>query len=285
MRRLRIPRKFTKFTLVDTSDEGVLEDGDVSDPETETVSLAGQKSEEGKDEDDGCLGWVRTKWHWKRERERKNQEKLINQIETIGQKIDTHEATMVVIEQDLKKCKQTKSKQKARLLLLKRKRLSNTIQSYYNSRAELEQVLISLEESSDQVALVKSYKTANSILKTTMRQNGSRNAVETYEELAEDLQDAQDDVHELQDAVSRNIGRNDDDLSVELDELFDDSPEVKPTTGSSSNPPPHEKIKKQQTNTELLDSLPSVPLPVAPTSDVAMTDEEAFCELEEPMVA
>lgn len=284
MKKLRIPRKFTRFTLVDTSDEGVLEDGEV-DPETDSVSLAGNSDDDKTEEDSGCLGWVRKKWNWKREREKRNREKIISQIETIGQKIDTHEATMIGIEEDLKKCKKTKNKQKARLLLLKKKRLTNTIQSYYNSRAELEQVLISLEESSDQIALVNSYKTANKILKTTMRQNGGRNAVETYEDLADDLQEAQDDTRELQEAVSRNIGRNDDELAEELEELFDDSPKVKPTTGSSSNPPPHQKIKKPMTDTEILESLPSVPLPTAPQGDIIMTDDEALRELENPIAA
>jgi len=284
MPKLRIPRKFTKFILVDTSDEGVLEDGDVSDPETETVSLAGKESDEEKEDDGGCLEWVKKKWHWKQEREKRNHAKIIAQIGVIGNKIDQHEATMVGIEEELKKCKKAKNKQKARLLFLKRRRLTNTIQSYYNSRAELEQVLISLEESSDQVALVKSYKTANSILKTTMRQNGGQTAVETYEELADDLQEANDDVHELQEAVSRNIGRNDDELTEELDELFDDNPKVKPS-GSSSNPPPHEKIKKPPTDTEILEGLPSVPLPAAPTGQILMTDEEALCQLENPISA
>ena len=287
--RLRIPRKFTKFTLVDTSENVADEMDELA--ETEVVSLAGNKSEDeaSTDENSGCFGWVQTKWYWKRNREKKNRKKIITQIETIGAKIDTHEASMVEIEEQLKKCKKTKNKQKARLFLLKRKRLTNTIQSYYNSRAELEQVLISLEESSDQIALVKSYKTANSILKTTMRQNGGHNAVETYEDLADDLQDAQDNTRELQDAVSRNIGRNDDGLAEELDELFDDSPKVKPSgSSSSSNPPPHEKINKLQTDTELLESLPDPPaanLPQAPTGKITMTDQEALQELEEPVVA
>ena len=284
MRKLRIPRKFTKFTLVDTSDD-VLEAGDI-DPETEEVSLTDKESDEEKDkkeDDGGCLEWVKTKWNWKQEREKRNHAKIIAQIGAIGNKIDQHEGTMVGIEEELKKCKKAKNKQKARLLLLKRRRLTNTIQSYYNSRAELEQVLISLEESSDQVALVKSYKTANSILKTTMRQNGGQNAVETYEDLADDLQEANDDVHQLQEAVSRNIGRNDDELTEELDELFDDNPKVKPS--GSSNPPPHEKIKKPPTDIEILESLPSVPLPVAPTGDILMTDEEALCQLETPFSA
>jgi len=285
MKKLRIPRKFTRFTLVDTSDEGVLEDGEVSDPETETVTLQEQPSgeQENNTEEDGCFGWMRTKWNWKQEREKKNRQKIIDQIQTIGQKIDKYEGGMIEIEEQLKKCKKTKNKQKARLLFLKRKSLTNTIQSYYNSRAELEQVLISLEESSDQVALVKSYKTANSILKTTMRQNNGRNAVETYEELADDMQDAKEDIHELQEAVSRNIGRNDDELAEELDELFDDSPQVKPTTGSSSNPPPQMKVTLPSTDNELLESLPSVPLPDAPTGEVTMTDEDALRELEEPL--
>jgi len=286
MRKLRIPRKFTKFTLVDTSDEVVNDDGEV-DPETETVLLTegvSDEEEEKKIENAGCIGWMRTKWHWKREREKKNREKIITQIETIGTKIDNHETSMIEIEEELKKCKKAQNKRKARLFLLKRKRLTNTIQSYYNSRAELEQVLISLEESSDQVELVKSYKTANKILKTTMRQNGNRNAVETYEDLADDLQEAQDDVHELQEAVSRNIGRGDDDLTDELDELFDDSPEVNHKTISKNGPPPpHEKIKKSQTDSELLESLPTVPLPQAPQGDLIMTDGDALRELEAPI--
>jgi hypothetical protein len=225
-------------------------------------------------------------WERKLTREKKNHAKIVSQIESIGTKIDTHEATMITIEENHKKCKKTKNKQKARLLLLKRKRLNNTIQSYYNSRNELEQVLISLEESSDQVALVKSYKTANSILKTTMRQRGGQSAVETYEDLADDLQEAQDDVHELQEAVSRNIGRNDDELHYELDELFDDSPpKVKPTTGSSSNPPPQMTVELPSTDKELIDSLPMVPLPDAPSGGVELTDEDALRELEYPIAA
>lgn len=280
MKRLTIPRKFTSFTLVDTS-EKVIEE---VDPEIESVSLSSEhtSSDEEANTKSGCLGWVKQKWNWKQDREKKNREKIISQIETIGSKIDTHESTMVQIEEDLKKCKKSKNKQKARLLLLKRKRLSNTIQSYYNSRAELEQVLISLEESSDQVALVKSFKTANTILKTTMRQNGNRNAVETYEDLADDLQEAQDDVHELQEAVSRNIGRGDDELAEELDELFDDSPKVKPAAGNN-NPPPHQTLKTA--DTDVLDSLPPVPLPKAPSGAVELTDEVALKELEAPIAA
>jgi len=280
MVRLKIPRKFTKFSLVDTSE--VVADAEDELAEVDEVSLV-SKNSSSEDENTGCFGWMITKWHWREEREKKNREKIVAQIETIGLKIDTHEATMVDIEEDLKKCKKLKNKQKARLLLLKRKRLTNTIQSYYNSRAELEQVLISLEESSDQVALVKSYKTANKILKTTMRQKGGRNAVETYEELADDLQEVNDDVNELQEAVSRNITRNDQDLQDEFDEMFDDRPTVKPKTGPSNNPPPQEK---EPTDTEILKSLPSPPsLPDAPTDQIQMTDKEALRELEEPIGA
>jgi len=288
--KLRIPRKFTRFTLVDTSDNIMLNDNEV-DPNTEEVALSTNSlSEEvllttdslSGEENIGCFGWVRSKWFWRQELEKKNREKIINQIQTIGVKIDNHEATMIEIEQELKKCKKNKNKKRARLFLLKRKRLSNTIQSYYNSRSELEQVLISLEESSDQVALVTSYKTANKILKTTMRQRGGSSAVETYEDLADELQEAQDDVNELQEAVSRNIGR-DNDLMEELDEMFEnDSPSIKPTTGGSSSPPPQVKVL---TDTEILESLPSVPLPHAPIHTCIGTDKDALRELEDPITA
>jgi hypothetical protein len=281
--KLRIPRKFTKFTLVDTSDvkadPNALED-------IEAVSLHSSE-EETTDANNGCFGWVKSKWYWKQEREKKNHARIVAQIETIGQKIDTHEATMVQIQEDLRKCKKTKNKQKARLLILKRKRLGNTIQAYYNSRNELEQVLISLEESSDQVALVKSYKTANTILKTTMRQRGGASAVETYEDLADDLDEAKADVNELQEVVSRRIGYGDDELQEELDELFEDSPppRIKPAPGPS-NPPP-QLMERQLTDTEILESLPTVPvsLPEAPNGDIGLTDEEALRELEAPIAA
>lgn len=280
--RLKIPRKFTKFTLVDTSETVTDEATELA--ETESVALTEQGSEEENEEDSGCVGWVMSKWNWKRAREKKNHAKIVSQIETIGIKIDTHETTMIGIEQNLKKCKKTKNKQKARLLLLKRKRLNNTIQAYYNSRNELEQVLISLEESSDQVALVKSYKTANSILKTTMRQRGGQSAVETYEDLADDLQDAQDDVHELQEVVSRRIGQGDDELTEELEELFNDSPPKIRPTPSSGNPPPQLTIQLP-TDLEILESLPLPPLPTVPTGTVDMTDEEALRQLEAPIAA
>jgi len=274
--KLRIPRKFTKFTLVDTSE--VVTDENTELAETEEVSLTSEDS--GDDDNPGCLGWVRSKWNWRREREKRNHQKIVTQIETIGLKIDTHEATMIMIEEELRKCKKTKNKQKARLYLLKRKRLTNTIQAYYNSRNELEQVLISLEESSDQVALVKSYKTANSILKTTMRQRGGQSAVETYEDLADDLQDAKDDVHELQEVVSRRIGQGDEDLDEELEELFEDTPpKIKPAPSAPGNPPP------QLTDTQILESLPMAPLPDVPSGAVEMTDEEALMELEAPLEA
>jgi hypothetical protein len=181
---------------------------------------------------------------------------------------------MIAIEESLKQCKKSKNKQKARLLLLKRKRLGNTIQSYYNSRNELEKVLISLEESSDQVALVQSYKTANSILKTTMRQRGGQSAVETYEDLAEDLQEARDDTAELQDAVSRNIGRGDDEIEDELEDYFSDP---KPAPG---NPPPQEKI---QNSTQLLESLP--PFPTVPNDNIVLSDAAAIRILEAELAA
>ena len=145
--------------------------------------------------------------------------------------------------------------------------------------------LISLEESSDQVALVKSYKTANTILKTTMRQRGGQSAAETYEDLADDLQEAQDDVHELQEVVSRRIGQGDDELQEELEELFDDSPppRIKPAPGPS-NPPP-QMMDKPQTNLEILESLPMPHLPAVPTNAIGLTDEEALRELEAPIPA
>ena len=279
--KLKIPRKFTKFTLVDTSDNGRINETDI-DAEIESVALTQEESvEKDGDKDDGCFGWMRTKWYWKRERAVRNHKMIIAQIEAVGAKIDTHESTLVEIEEELKKCKKAKNKAKARLLLLNRKRLTNTIRSYYNSRSELEQVLLSLEESSDQIALVKSYKTANSILKTTMRQRGGQSAVETYEDLADDLQEAQDDVHDLQEAVSRNVGRVDDDLLEELDELFD-SPTNKKPKASSGDPPPH--MKERMTDDELIDSLPMAPFPQAP-SGIELTDAEAMQELESPLAA
>jgi len=285
--KLRIPRKFSKFTLIDTSDSGRTNETDI-DPEIQSVALAPTDAgadTDAEDSDTGCVGWLRSKWYWRHEREERNRKKIISQIKQDGEKIDKHESTLVDIEESLKKCKQSKNKQRARLLLLKRKRLRNTIKSYYNSRAELEQVLISLEESSDQLALVKSYKTANSILKTTMRQRGGQSAVETFEDLADDLQEAQDDVHELQEAVSRNIGRSDDELSAELEELFEDSPKIKPTA-SSGNPPPHTKIARPTQEHVLRDlqdlqDLPLAPLPEAPRGSIELTDEQAIKDLED----
>ena len=285
MGKLKIPgkfkQKFSLHSLVDTSDTAVLSATEV-DPDTETVSLADNDQVDDDNQNSGCIGWMRSQWYYKAEREKRNHANIVAQIGTIGQKIDHHEATLVDIEQNLKKCKKTKNKHKARLFLLKRKRLMNTIQSYYNTRAELEQVLISLEESSDQVALVKSYKTANKILKTTMRQNGGQSNVEVYEDLANDLQEAQDDVNERQEAVSRNtIGKGDDELQEELDLLFDENP-----SAAGGNPPPHQKIMIQsQIEQNMLDSLPSVPLPVAPVGEVVMSDEDAIKELEYPMAS
>ena len=257
MSRFRIPRKFSKFSLVNTSETTT--DPDEELEHIDTISLQSQSSDEHKKKQDpGCLGWMKTKWFWRLERERKNRLDVETRIQVISEKLICYEGDVVSIEEDLRQCKKNKNKNKARLLLLKRKRLNNTIQSYYNSRAELEQVLISLEESNDQVQLVESYKTANRILKSTMRKRGGQSAVETYEDLADDLQEAQDDVHELQTAVSQHIScKHDDVLEEEFNELFGED-EVRPTAPSApSNPPPQELIE-----------LPSVPTNVPKLNEV-----------------
>ena len=194
----------------------------------------------GTSEDAGCVYAIMNLWNWrsraKQRRDKRSRDEVIANIENITEKINTHDARNIELEQEIKQCLRTKDKVRARRLLIQKKRTTNMIHSLNVYRDELENVLISLEESNEQQELVASFKTASRVLKSHTGAKGR--AVEEYDDLADELQEAQQDEEELQQTVTSRVGA-DPDIEEELDAMFSETGVIQSRPGE---PPPSAAI-------------------------------------------
>ena len=95
---------------------------------------------------------------------------------------------------------------------------------------------MSLDESNEQQELVAAFKSANRVLKSHIGKRGS--GVDEFDDLADDLQEAQQDMEDLQHAVTSRATANDTELESEMDELFGEGTVVK-ARSSPGEPPPN----------------------------------------------
>ena len=252
MTRLRLPRNVFRQARGQTK-EDQYEATRIINADSEEVTLDGLSltvPATTVSTEVGCLYSIMNIWNWrsraKQRRDKHSRDQIVKNIESISEKINTHDARLVELEQEIKECLKTKEKPRARRLLLQKKRTTNTIQSLNMYRDDLENVLISLEESNEQQALVASFQTASRVLKIHTGAKGS--GVDNYDDLADELQEAQQDVNELQQAVSSRIV-DDPDIEEELNAMFVDT---RTSHGQSDNPPPSAPITLPEVPTTLL---------------------------------
>lgn len=249
--RLKIPATFkggSKFTLIDTSDEW----GEIgSEP---IVLESDEQKTKAESEDLTCFGMMYRMWNWRSIKKQKNKIKIQSQIESITSRIDVAEGDLVEIVANLLECKNKKDKNRARMLLLKKKRIEKKRDNLCASRNQLEQIIMTLEENEDQAELIRSFKGASKVLKQSVKGVSSR--VEDYDDMQDDLVEAQDMMQEMHQAVSGR--QNDTELEDELDELFDDDePKIRPK--KNINGKPRRDTPPNQTDTDILNSLPVPP--------------------------
>jgi hypothetical protein len=217
-----------KATRVNADLKEICLDGLSSAKATDSNTTKGQR---------GCAYALYNLWTWRSQvrarQEKQSRENIVDSIGSLHDKISLHASRSVKFSQDIKDCVQKKDKIRARRLLLQKKRNDNMLASLYAYRDELEGVLISLDESNEQQELVQSFKSANRVLKSHIVKGSG---VDDFDELAGDLQEAQQDVQELQQAVTSHAAAQDGDIEDEMEELFgDDNVIVKSKPGE---PPP-----------------------------------------------
>ena len=205
--------------------------------ELDTVSLDGLSPslDKNKNGDENCkvscIYALFQFWNWRSrargKRERQSRESVVDNIEQLSIKINASEARHIEFQQVIIQCVRTDDKIRARRILLQQKRNANMLKSLCTYREELESVLMSLDESNEQQELVASFKSANRVLKTHI---GKGSAVEAFDDLADDLQEAKQDVEELQQAVAGRAALTDDGIEEEMRVIFG--------TNDALNPPP-----------------------------------------------
>ena len=264
MPRLRLPRTVFRHAVVQTSEDAYEATRVNADLEEVTLDgLCASVPAGASSEDVGCVYAIMNLWNWrsraKQRRDKRSRDDVIGNIQNITEKINAHDARQVELEQEIKQSLETKDKVRARRLLMQKKRTTNMIHSLNVYRDELENVLISLEESNEQQELVASFKTASRVLKSHTGAKGR--AVEEYDYLADELQEAQQDVEELQQAVSSRVGP-DPDIEEELDAMFPSTGVVRPSPGE---PPPSTAF-----------ALPEVPKTALDLMQTPKTDSKQF---------
>ena len=233
MARLRLPRTVFRNALINTEEPSYASTR--VNPELQAVELDGLSSDEPRTLFT-CTQALMRLWTWRsRAQEKKGQQSRLAieaNISKLTDNINSHEARQIEFEQTLKQCVVEKNRSRARRILLQKKRNTNMVNSLYAYRDNLEGVLMSLDESNEQQELVASFKSANKVLRyhTVKDQDG----VEAFDNLADDLHDARQDVEELQNAVTSRVTVDDAGLEEELGELFD----VPPAPPSEAPPIP-----------------------------------------------
>jgi hypothetical protein len=110
---------------------------------------------------------------------------------------------------------------------------------------------MTLEENDDQAELMKSFKGATRALKNSMVGSGAR--VDQYDDMTDELGDAQEMMGELNQAMTGQ--NNDSAFEDELDELFEEEPATKRRQSTTPRDPPPTMID----DSTLVESLPKVP--------------------------
>lgn len=208
------------------------------DPDTDKVELINGLESTGPTKHTfSCVSALKNMWNWrinaKHQQEIESRDTIVASIDKLNSKIVTQEARQVEMHENIKKCVKTGNKPQARRILLQRKRTDNMLRSLYAYRDELESVLISLDESNEQLELVASFKSANKVLKSHAI---GGNAIDDFDSVVDDLQEAQQDIAELQQAVTQRTENNQDGIDEELEELFTKSEDNTP-----GNPPPQNR--------------------------------------------
>ena len=287
--KLKVPRGLRSFgrrrsdqhELVDTSDPWddpiELEKADDVPPETTPqIPDRGLFARLGD-----CFQYMSSYPRYRREvMKNKSRAQIDGMLDNISTKINEHESKITVLEENMKYSVRKKNKQRARQLLVRKKRTEKALDALYNYRSELENVQMSIEQNDEQIQLVKSFKNARNILKKNVRGNDKMAAVDVYDDLSEDLEECMQEADELQTAVSRSRTNNDAELEDELNELFgDDSPKQTPKIPPAA-PPPNAKLRQEAD----LKALTELPKPPSSAIDF-QTDEEAIREIEAPIAA
>ena len=161
-------------------------------------------------------------WYYRanatKRREAASRDQIRTTIEGLDTRIHTSEARQVEFTQSIKASVRAKNKTKARSLLLQQKRSASQLKMFYAHRDDLESVLISLDESNEQQELVASFRDANRVLKS----NARGDLVGKFEDLSDDLAEAQADVEEVNQAMASRVAVQDADVEEEMNELFDE---------------------------------------------------------------
>lgn len=211
------------------------------DYDQDPIELEGIAGEpDAEDTDRGCVYAIYSLWTWRsrarKKKEERSRECIVQNIEKLNERIALQQAKQIETQYEIAQCVRNKNAVRARRLLLGKKRTQNMIKSLHAYRDELDAVLLSLDESNEQQELVASFKSANRALRSHVGKGASN--VEAFDCLADDLQEAQQDVEDLQAAVtSRASSTNDSEIEEELEQLFsEDAKQPPPTAPSTATP-------------------------------------------------
>jgi len=283
--RLKLPQGLRSknpelFKLVDTSER--------SDEEFDEDNLVLVEDGLRTVQPTSCLyGMFSYVWNWrarsKAKKIAKSRVDIEANIENMQTKINEYSTRDTELEVQLRKAVNLKDRTLAKQLLLKRKRTQGMITQYTNFKNELDNMLMSLDETEDRQSLVKSFKTTHKALKRTM--GGSAvTAIETLDDLHDDMDDVRTSNMELQDAMTNRELVGDDDLADELDELFaEEKPKSKKRVTFEVRDAPDDP---PDTDSMILAKLPPPPtatpvsMPEVPEDDVILMSQTPDAALE-----